>query len=140
MPSHHFWKFHAFFAIIFNNWGKTVIKLAFLSVSTIWAVKYCAKTWHFQILIFFHFVIIFYSLFSRPLPTRPLFSIVLHNGVKNTHVRKAWFVTWSERRISGLLPLIILNISIPCRWMFRWWIETVTFKASNSSKINLSSI
>ena len=46
------------------------------------------------IFIFFHFVIIFYSLSSHTLPFGPLFLIVLHNGVKNIHVRKAWFVTW----------------------------------------------
>ena len=78
-------KFQAFFAIIFNNRGKTVIRLVFLSVSMIWTVKYCTKTWHIQILIylfiFFHFVIIFYSLSSRQLPAWPLLLIVLHNGV-----------------------------------------------------------
>ena len=30
-----------------------VNRLVFLSVSTIWIVKYCTKTWHFQILIYF---------------------------------------------------------------------------------------
>ena len=34
-------------------WGKTVIRLVFLSVSTIGTVKCCTKTWHFQILIYF---------------------------------------------------------------------------------------
>ena len=32
---------------------KRVNRLVFLSVSTIWIVKYCTKTWHFQILIYF---------------------------------------------------------------------------------------
>ena len=31
----HFRKFQTFFAIIFNNWGKTVIRFVFFSVSTI---------------------------------------------------------------------------------------------------------
>ena len=45
-------------------------------------------------LFFFHSVITFYSLSSRPLPSWPLFLIVLHNSVKNIHVRKAWFVAF----------------------------------------------
>ena len=49
----HYPKFQAFFAIIFNILGKTVIRLAFFSVTTIWTVKYCTKTWHFQIFISF---------------------------------------------------------------------------------------
>ena len=46
----------------------------------------------FIFLFLFHFVIIFFILFFSPLPARPLFLIVLQNGVKNIHVRKAWFV------------------------------------------------
>ena len=82
-----------YFAIIFNNWRKTVIKLVFLSVSTIWPVKYCQKLAIFIFLFLFHFVIIFCSLYSHPHPARPLFLIVLHNGIKKIHVRKVWSVT-----------------------------------------------
>ena len=49
----HFRKFQVFFAIIFNSWRKTVIRLVFLFDSTISTVKYCTKTLHFQILISF---------------------------------------------------------------------------------------
>ena len=73
--------------------GKRVIRLVFLSVSTIWTVKYCSKNLHFQSLIFFSLFVIFYSLSSRLLPARPLCFIVPHNGVKSIHVRKAWIVT-----------------------------------------------
>ena len=52
------------------------------------------KLGNFKFLFIFHFVVIICSLSSRPLPARPLFLIVLHNGVKNIHVRKAWLVTW----------------------------------------------
>ena len=46
-----------------------------------------------KFLFLFDFVVIFYSLSPHPLPARPLFLIVLHNGVKKIHVIKAWFVT-----------------------------------------------
>ena len=77
----HFRKFQAFFT------------------STIWRVKYCTKTWHFQILISFSLCSYQYciNLSSRPLPAQPLFPIVLHNGRKNIHVRKTWFVTWHQK-------------------------------------------
>ena len=52
----------------------------------------------FKFFFLFHFVIIFSSLSSHPVPARPLFLIVLHNGVKNIHVRKALFVTWYRNR------------------------------------------
>ena len=48
----------------------------------IWTVKYCQKLGIFKFLFLFHFNTIFYSLSSRQLPTRPLFLIVLYNGVK----------------------------------------------------------
>ena len=96
----HFWKFQVFFAIIFSIRGKTVIRFVFLSVSTSWTVKYCTKTWHFQILFLFHFVIIFYNLSSHPLHARPLFLIVLHNGVKKHSLEKGVICdVVSERRI-----------------------------------------
>ena len=88
-----FRKSQAFFAIIFNNWGKTVV---FLSVSTIWTVKYSQKLGIFKFLFLFHFVVVFYTLSSYPLPARPLFLIVLHNGVKKHSCGKAWFVTWYQ--------------------------------------------
>ena len=47
----------------------------------------------FNFLFLFHFVIIFYNLFSHPLSSRPLFLVVLHNGVKNINVKNTWFVT-----------------------------------------------
>ena len=78
----HFRKFQALFAIIFKNWGKTVIRLVFPSVSKIWTVKFCQKLAIFKFLFIFYFVIIFYSLSSHPFPARPLFLIGLHNGVK----------------------------------------------------------
>ena len=56
-------------------------------------VNYCQKRATFKFLFLFHFIIIFCTVYSHPLPTRPLFLIVLHNGVKNIHVRKARFVT-----------------------------------------------
>ena len=87
-----------YFTIIFNNWRKTVIKLVFLSVSTIWTVKYCQKLAIFKFLFLFYFVIIFYSLFSHPLPARPLFLIVLHNGEKKyLHEKGAICDVASER-------------------------------------------
>ena len=87
-----------YFAIIFNNWRKTVIKSVFLSVSTIWLIKYCQNLAIFKFLFLFHFVIIFYSPFSHPLPAQLLFLIVLHNGIKNIHVRKVWSVVWYPNR------------------------------------------
>ena len=76
----------------FNNWGETVNRLVFLSVSTIWTVKFAQKLGILKFLFLICFVIIFYSLYFHPLPSRPLFLIVLHNGVKSIHVRKAWIV------------------------------------------------
>ena len=92
--------FQAFFAIIFNNWGKTVIRLVFLFVSTIWTGKYCTKTFIFRFLFLFYFVIIFYSLSFHSLTAPPLFLIVLHKGVK-THSRQKCVISdvVSERRI-----------------------------------------
>ena len=52
-------------------------KRFFPSVSKIWTVKFCQKLAIFKILFLFHFVIIFYSLSSHPLPARLLFLIVL---------------------------------------------------------------
>ena len=83
-----------FLEIIFNNWGKTIIRLFFLFACTIWRAKYGTKNMHFQSRISFSLFITFYSLSSCPLPARPLAFIVLHNGVKNIHLRKTWFVTW----------------------------------------------
>ena len=62
----HFRKFQAFFAIVFNNWGKTVIRLVFFSVSTIWTVKYNTKSFNFQ--IFIYFSLCYYLLQSLFLP------------------------------------------------------------------------
>ena len=71
-------------SIVFNNLGKTVIRLVYLSVSTIWTVKYCTKTWHYQILISFLLCCFNISLFFYPFPVQPLLLIVLHNGRKKT--------------------------------------------------------
>ena len=87
-----------YFTIIFNNWRKSLIKLAFLSVSTIWLVKHCQKLAIFKFLFLFLFVIISYSLYSHPLPAHQMFLIVLNNGIKNIHMRKAWSVTWYRNR------------------------------------------
>ena len=87
-----------YFTIIFNSWRKSLIKLAFISVSTIWLVKRCKKLAFFKFLFLFHFVIISYSLYSHPLPAQQVLLIVLHNGIKNIHVRKAWSVTWYQNR------------------------------------------
>ena len=84
--------------LLFLTWVKIVIRLVFLSVNTVWRDKYCTKNLHFQSLISFSLFVIFYSLSSYPLPARPLFFIVLHNGVKNTHARKVWFLTWHRTR------------------------------------------
>ena len=88
-----------------------VIGLVFLFFSTIGTVKYCTKALHFQILIFFFLYIIFYSLSSRPLPARPLFLIVLHNGIKKGSLDKG--VTCdvvSERRILILESTLGLDL------------------------------
>ena len=66
----YFRKCQAFFANIFNSWGKTIIWLVFLSVSTIWTVKYCTKNLHFQCRISVSLFMIFYSLSSCPFPAR----------------------------------------------------------------------
>ena len=86
----------------FSNWVKTVIRIIFLSVSMTWTVKYCQKLAIFKFLFLFHFVIIFYSLSSNPLPAWPLFLIVIHNGVKKIQYcdvyRKEnclWFCSYS---------------------------------------------
>ena len=79
-----------------------VIRLVFLSVSTIWTVKYCQKLAIFKFLFLFHIVIIFYSLSFHPLPARPLFLIVLHNGVKKYSREKGVICDIvSERRIAS---------------------------------------
>ena len=88
--SFYFRKFQDFFAIIFNKSGKMVIRVAFFSVSTTRTIKYCTKTWHFEILI--SFPLSLQPIFS-PIPAQPLFLYVLHNDVKNIHLRKTWFVT-----------------------------------------------
>ena len=77
-----------FFDIIFNNWGKTVIRPAFLSASTIWRVKYCTKICIFKVLLFFSLFIIFCSLSSCPLLARPLVFTALHKGVKTFTLEK----------------------------------------------------
>ena len=83
-----FTKVSSLIVIIFNICGKTVIRLVFLFVSTIWTVKYCTKIGIFKFSFLFRFAIIFSSLSSRPLSARPLFLIVLHNGVKkNSRVK-----------------------------------------------------
>ena len=95
-----FLKFQAFFVIIFNNWGKTVIRLFFLSVSTISTVKYCRKLAIFKFLFLFHFVRISYSLSSHLLPAQSLSLIDLHNGVKK--YSRVICEVLSERRINSL--------------------------------------
>ena len=90
-------------------------------------------------LFFFHFVIIFYSLSSRPLLFGPLFLIVLHNGVKKIHARKAWFVTcigtknkdpspWKtiflEKNLSSLF--VLLKPSKWCTKMFWNWSRDIS--------------
>ena len=87
-----------YFAIIFNNWRKSVIKFVFLSVSTVSLVKYCQKLALFTFLFLFHFVIVFYSLYSHPLPASLLLLIVLNNAIKNINVRKTWSVKWYQNR------------------------------------------
>ena len=72
---------------------KMVIRLVFLSLSTIWTVKYCTKFGIFELLFLFHFII-FYILSSCLLPARLLFLIVLHNDITNIHVRGVWFLIW----------------------------------------------
>ena len=65
-----------------------VIRYVFLSVSTIWTVKYCQKLGIFKFLFLFRLFVFVTLLLS---------SIMAY---KSIHVRKAWFVTWSERRIA----------------------------------------
>ena len=106
-------KFQAFFVIIFNNWRKTVIRLVFLTVSTIWTVNYCQKSAIFEFLFLLHFVIIFYSLFSHPLPARPQFLIVLHNSVKQYSPEKGMICdAVSERRIYELPDKLPHNLRL----------------------------
>ena len=54
----NFWTFQSFFGIIFNTWGKPVIRLAFLSISTNGTVKYCTKSLAFWNPYFF-FILLF---------------------------------------------------------------------------------
>ena len=77
-----------------------VTRLVFLSVSTIGTVKCCTKLSIFKFLFLFHFVTISYSLSSHPFPSRTLFLILLHNGVKK-HSREKPLICdlVSERRI-----------------------------------------
>ena len=87
------------FIIIFNDWEKTVIRLVFLYVRAIWTVKYCTKTWHFQILnSFFTLLLCFTVYILSCFLLQHLCLIVHHNGVKNIHVRKAKCVTWYRNR------------------------------------------
>ena len=83
-------KVSSLLTIISNNREKPVIRLVFLYVSTIWSVKYCTKPWHFQLL---HSIFTLLLSFTVYLLTcfllRSLFLIVLHDGVKNIHVREA---------------------------------------------------
>ena len=91
----HFRKFLAFFAIIFYNWGKMVIRLVFLSISTIWIVKYCTKTRHFQILVSFIFSLCYYLLQSTFSPASC--STAVFKKPFTWERRDLWRV--SERRI-----------------------------------------
>ena len=60
-----------------------VVRFVFLSARTIWTVKYCTKTLHFQISS------------SCQLLTWLLFLIALHNGII-IHVRRACFLIWYQ--------------------------------------------
>ena len=73
--------------------GKRQIDLSFSQSARFEQLNAAQKPDIFKFLFLFHFVIIFYCLSSRQLSFRPLFLIVLHNGVKNIHVKNAWFVT-----------------------------------------------
>ena len=77
----------------------------------------------FKFLFLFHFVIVFYSRSSRPLPARSLFLVVLHNGVKKIHVRKAWFVTCYRNR-EYAKNIHFLEIYI---WKIVWVFYVLTF-------------
>ena len=87
--------------------GKRLIRLIFLSVSTIWTVKYCTKTLHFQILISFSLCYYLLQTIFSPAPVRQLVLVVLHNGVKK-HSREKGLIceVVSERRIAILFGLI----------------------------------
>ena len=73
--------------------GKRQLDLYFSLSAQFEQLNTAQKLSIFKFLFLFHFVVMFYSLSSRPLPARPLFLIVLHNDVKIIHVIKAWFMT-----------------------------------------------
>ena len=73
--------------------GKRWIDLSFSLSARFKQLNTAQKPGIFKLLFLFHFVVIVCSLPSLPLSSRPLFLIALRNGVKNIHVRKAWFVT-----------------------------------------------
>ena len=86
-----------------------LIRIEYVFVFQIWYCELCVKKpmrGRQETLFWFLF------LFIIALPSaRPLFLIVLHNGVKKVHVIKAWFVTWSERRwVNGRIPLYLWHI------------------------------
>ena len=85
-----------------------VIRLVFLSISTIWTVKYCQKRGFFKFLFLFcQFVFV------------TLIIIALHNGVyKHSLEKNVICDVVSEQRI----PVVVLTnwtwIFIPISWMF----------------------
>ena len=71
-----------------------LIRIEFVFVFQIWYCELCVKKpmrGRQKTLFWFLFLFII----ALP-PARPLFLIVLHNGVKKVHVIKAWFVTWNR--------------------------------------------
>ena len=77
-----------------------VIRLVFLSVSTIWTVKYCQKLGIFKFLFLFRLFVFF-----------TLFIIVLHNGAKTFRwgKRDLWRGIGTENWESADLLLLIKN-------------------------------
>ena len=89
----HFSLSIAFKLLFLTIEGKWLIVLSFFLPARFEQLNTSQNPGFFKLIFLFHFVIIFYSLSSRPLSSRPLFLIVLYKGVKSIHVRKKWFVT-----------------------------------------------
>ena len=80
--------------------GKRWIDLSFSLPARFEQLNTAQKPGIFKFLFLFHFVIIFYSLFSRPLPSRLLFLSVLRDGVKKHLLEKCMICDVTlERRI-----------------------------------------
>ena len=145
----HFFKFLFFFFLAFYqlniSWkseGKRYLDLFFSLPARLEQLNTAQKLGILKLFIFYS-VTIFYSLSSRPLPSRPLFLIVLDNGGKT--------FTWERRDLRRVSEQIIPNFieSINRRYwniahhilLFQWNIIKIIGKnKSKSIKINLKNV